>query len=174
MCSYFQTGNAMNVQLANTSRQVYTTTNKTPSHMQGGPNVTPQLNQLFFHVHVRKYLAYQNDETFLYNVASINTQCALWYIHRPHLQPLPMKTMRTHLLWQKEALNEGIHVCYAFMVHRPRKTNKGSSRHSYSKVCLNILRSFSPCSTHNNQSMVRHNNLYMVSPKANVPQTGVT
>ena len=54
----------------------------------------------------------------LYQFVLINT---LRYIHRPHLQPLPIKTMQTHLLWQKEALNEGIHVYNAFMVHRPGK-----------------------------------------------------
>ena len=39
------------------------------------------------------------------------------------------------------------------------------------KACLNKV--IHAC-THNNQSMVRHNNLYMASPKANIQQTGVT
>ena len=68
--------------------------------------------------------------------------------HKSHLQPLPIKTMRTHLLWQKEALNEGIHVCNAFMVHRPGKlTNKLKRmlKHSVSVYVYHVYHSFSPC-----------------------------
>ena len=74
---------------------------------------------------------------FLYHVVSINTLSVLKYIHKPHLQPLPIKTMRTHLLWQKKALNEGIHVYNAFMVHRPGKlTNKAQRMLNILKVSL--------------------------------------
>ena len=37
---------------------------------------------------------------------NIRTQCVLWYTHKSHLQPLPIKTIQAHLLLQKEALNE--------------------------------------------------------------------
>ena len=37
-------------------------------------------------------------------------------------------------MWQKEALSEGIQVCNAFMVHRPRKTNKQTQKDAYKDV----------------------------------------
>ena len=78
MCSYFRTGNAMNVQLANTSRQAYTTTAQDTFTYVGWAQlctvtIYPTAEPAILSCAWTKYLAYQNDETFLYNVASINT-----------------------------------------------------------------------------------------------------
>ena len=74
-------------------------------------------------------------------------------------------------MWQKEVRNEGIRVCNASMVHRPRKTSKESSKDAQI-LKVSLLLTIHALITTSGQTF-RKSQYGLYGTKGNIPQSGV-